>query len=314
MREQGVAQTSTLRMGPAEWTLLVLLSFFWAGSFLFYKLLVPSLPPFAIVFGRVLLASAALNAAIVLLGGRMPTGGRLWASFAVMGLLNNVVPFTLIVYGETQVSSGVASILNATTPLFTAIAAQLFTAEERIDARKLGGFGFGFCGVAILVGPAVAAGSARTELGGELAVLGAAMSYGAAGVFGRRFRALPPLTVACGQVTSSAALLLPLFVLVDRPWTLPMPGPGAWGALLGLALVSTALAYVVFFRILALAGATAVSLVTLLVPVGAVLLGWSVLGERLAPSASAGMALIGFGLACLDGRLLDRARSWARTA
>lgn len=302
-----------LRMDAAGWGLLAVLALLWAGSFFFFKVLVAALPPFSIVFGRVLIAAAVLNLAVMLRGARMPGGTRLWAGFAALGLLNNVVPYSLIVYGETEVSSGVASILNATTPLFTVIAAQLFTADEKLDGRKLAGLGLGFCGVAVLVGPSAMEGLRPGDAAGELAVLGAAASYGVAGVFGRRFRALPPLTVACAQLTASAALAMPLFVAVDRPWTLAMPGGGAWAALLGLSLLSTALAYILFFRILARAGATAASLVTLLVPAGAVLLGWLALDERLAPSAWAGMALIGLGLACLDGRVLDRMRARRRT-
>ncbi len=305
---------ATLRMGPAEWGQLLALALLWAGSFFFYKVLVTALPPFTIVFGRVLIAAVLLDLAILLRGGRLPRVARLWASFAVMGLINNLVPFSLIVLGETRISSGLASILNATTPMFTVLAAQAFTADEKLDAAKVAGLALGFVGVALLVGPAALSGLAGGDAWGEVAVLGAALSYGLAGVFGRRFRGLPPLTVASAQLSASAVLTLPLCLAVDRPWTLPAPGIAVWAALLALAVVSTALAYVLFFRILARAGATNVSLVTLLVPVGAVLLGAAALDERLAPSAWAGMALIGMGLACLDGRMLARLRRRPRPA
>lgn len=303
-----------LRMGPAEWGLLAVLALLWAGSFFFYKVLVASLPPLTVVFGRVAIAAVLLDLVILLRGGRIPHDGRLWASFAVMGLLNNLVPFSLIVLGETRISSGLASILNATTPMFTVLVAQAFTADEKLDAAKIAGLTLGFAGVAVLVGPAALAGLGGGDAWGEVAVLGAALSYGLAGVFGRRFRGLPPLTVASAQLSASAVLTLPLCLLVDRPWALPMPGLPVWAALLSLAVVSTAIAYVLFFHILARAGATNVSLVTLLVPVGAVLLGAAALDERLAASAWAGMALIGLGLACLDGRLLARLRRRPRPA
>ena len=299
---------ATLRMGPAEWGLLAALAVLWAGSFFFFKVLVVALPPFTIVFGRVTIAAVLLDLAILLRGGRIPRDARLWASFAAMGLLNNLVPFSLIVLGETRISSGLASVLNATTPMFTVLVAQAFTADEKLDGAKVAGLALGFVGVAVLVGPAALSGHGGGDTWGEIAVLGAALSYGFAGVFGRRFHGLPPMTVAAAQLSASAILTLPLVLMVDRPWTLPMPGPGVWMAFLSLAAFSTALAYVLFFRILARSGATNVSLVTLLVPVGAVLLGAAALGERLAPTVWAGMALIGLGFACLDGRVIGRLR------
>lgn len=289
-------------MGGAEWGLLVALALLWAGSFFFYKLLVAVLAPFTIVFARVAIAAAVLNLVVVLRGARLPVGAGLWARFAVLGLLNNAVPFSLIVFGETRLSSGVASILIATTPMFTILAARVVSRDETLGAGKLAGLALGICGVGALVGPAALEGLGRGDAWAHWAVLAAALSYGCAGVFGRRFRALPPLTVACAQLSSSAVLMLPIMILADRPWTLPMPGAGSWAALLGLSLFSTALAYILFFRILARAGATAVSLVTLLVPVGAVLLGTAFLEERVGASGWAGMALVGLGLLVLDGR------------
>lgn len=307
-----MASEARLRMGGTEWALLAALALLWAGSYLFFKVLVAALPPFTIVFGRVAIAAAALNLALLLRRERLPAGRAGWAAFAAMGLLNNVVPYALIAFGEEHVPSGVASILVATTPMFTVLVARTFARDEGFGAAKALGLALGFCGVAALVGPAALADLGRGDAAGQAAVLGAALSYGCAGVYGRRFRALPPLAVACGQLTASAALALPLAVLVDRPWTLPVPGPGAWAALLGLALFSTALAYLLFFTILARAGATAASLVTLVVPVGAVLLGAAALGEAVSASSWAGMAAIGSGLLCLDGRALGRAAAWLR--
>lgn len=299
-----MASNAKLRMGASDWGLLGGLALLWAGSFFFYKVLVLELRPFTIVFARVALAALVLHLVLLLRGARLPAHRGSWASFAAMGLLNNVVPFSLIVFGETKVSSGVASILNATTPMFTVLVAQAFTRDEKLDAGKSAGLLLGVAGVAALVGPSALGRLGRGDGPAQLAVLAAALSYGCAGVFGRRFRGVPPLKVACGQLTASAAMTLPLVMLVDRPWTQAAPGAGAWAALFGLALFSTALAYLLFFRLLARAGAIGVSLVTLLVPVGAVLLGWAALGERLTASAFAGLALIGAGLAVLDGRAL----------
>lgn len=297
--------TTSLRMGAAEWGLLLLLALLWAGSFFFYKILVLALPPLTVVSGRVLIAALLLNIIILARGGRSPADSRLWAAFLLMGLLNNVVPYALIAFGETKVSSGLASILNATTPMFTVVVAQLFTADEKLDSAKIAGLVTGFAGVMVLVGPDALAGIGRGNVLWEAAVLGASFSYGLAGVFGRRFRKVPPLTVAACQLSASACVALPLCLVVDRPWSLPMPGLGVWTALIGLAVPSTAIAYLLFFRILARAGATNVSLVTLLVPVGAVLLGAWALDETLPPSAWAGVVIIAVGLACLDGRALS---------
>lgn len=298
-------------MEAAEWGLLLVLSGLWGGSFLFYKILVAALPPFSVVFGRVAVAALVLNLALLLRREAMPREARTWRAFLVMGLFNNVIPFSLIAYGETHIASGLASILNATTPMFTALVAHVATTSEKLTRGKALGIGLGFAGVAVLVGPEALTRLAGGDLLGKGAVLLASISYGFAGVFGRRFRGLPPMKVATGQVTASTVLALPLFLLFDRPWTLPAPSLGLWAALLGLAVPSTALAYMLFFRILARAGATNVSLVTLLIPVSATLLGAFLLAETISADTVAGMALIALGLACIDGRPL---RLFKRTA
>ena len=231
-----------------------------------------------------------------------------------MGLINNLVPFSLIVFGETRIDSGLASILNASTPMFAALAAHVATANEKLTGAKTAGIALGFAGVAVLVGPDALEHFGGGDVLGKLAIVLASLSYGVASVFGRRFRSVAPMKVATGQLTCSALMTLPLCLLADRPWTLPLPGPGVWGALLGLAVPSTAVAYMLFFRILARAGATNVTLVTLLVPVGAVLLGAWALGETLSPEVFAGMALIALGLACIDGRPLRWVRGSLRAA
>jgi len=293
------------RMGPVEWLLLVALSVIWGGSFFFAKIALAQLPPFCIVLARVGIAAAALNILLPVLGLRLPTDGASWRAFFVMGILNNLMPFSLIVWGQTQIASGLASILNATTPLFAAVFAHFLTHDERLTANRLVGVALGFAGVAIMIGTEAFAGLNRHILG-ELSVIAAAVSYAFASIFGRRFRGRPPLVTAAGQVTATTLLVLPVMLAVDRPWNLPMPGPSTWGALLGLALLCTALAYVIFFRILATAGATNLMLVTLLIPVSALLLGTTLLDESLDPHALAGMGLIGLGLAAIDGRPFAR--------
>ena len=244
----------------------------------------------------------ALWAALAALRVRMPRAPGLWAAFLGVGLLNNAVPFALFVWGQHHIASGLAAILNATTPLFTVVVAHLLTPDEPLTPGKAAGVAVGFVGVVVMLGADLLAGLG-TGLLTQAACLAATLSYAFAGVFGRRFRRMgvPPLATAAGQVTASTLVMLPLALLVDRPWALP--GPGTWAALVGLGLLSTALAYVLYFRLLAAAGATNLLLVTFLIPVSAILLGALALGEELETKHFIGMALIGAGLAFIDGRL-----------
>ena len=290
-----------LRMGPIEWALLVTLSVLWGGSFFFAEIALEDLPPFTVVAGRVGFGAIALIAVVYVTGQRMPSAAGVWLSFFIMGVLNNAIPFTLIVWGQQYIESGLASILNATTPIFTVLVAHVLTSDEKLTGGRLAGVGLGLCGVVLLIGPEALAGLGAAGLG-QLAVLAAALSYAFAGVFGRRLRSLPTTVAAAGMVTASTAIMVPLALWLEAPWTLS-PGPAAIWATLGVALLSTALAYLIYFRILAAAGATNLLLVTFLIPVSALLLGMGFLGERPDWTAFAGMAVIFAGLAAIDGRL-----------
>ncbi len=294
-------------MGPLEWFLLIILSVLWGGSFFFSKVALAELRPFTVVLGRVGIAALALNLIVRASGHRMPGSREIWGMFLVMGLLNNLIPFSLIFWGQTQIASGLASILNATTPLWTILLAHL-TGDERLTANRLGGVAFGLVGVTVMIGPDVLGGLGLKMLA-QLAVLGAAFSYALAGIYGKRFKAIPPYVTAAGQITCTTLMMIPIALFVDRPWLLPMPGIKTWGALLALALLSTAVAYVLYFRLLSTAGATNLLLVTLLIPVSALLLGTSILGERLDPRHFIGMGLTGLGLVVIDGRLLRKIES-----
>lgn len=287
----------------SDWALLGLLSIIWGGSFLFVAVAVKELPPLIIVALRVSLAALALQVVLRVMGLQLPRQRQAWAAFFGMGLLNNVIPFSLIVWGQSHIASGLASILNATTPLFTVIVAHYLTADEKLTGSRLGGVLVGFVGVAVMIGSAVLT-SLNTNVLAQLAVLGGALSYGLSGVFGRRFKTLgiPPLVAAAGQVTASSCILVPVSLLVDRPWTLTMPSTATVLSILALALVSTAFAYLIFFRLLARAGATNVGLVTFLIPVSAILFGVLILGETLEGRHFVGMALIAAGLMLIDGR------------
>jgi len=302
-------------MSQYEWLLLVILSIVWGGSFFFVGVAVEVLPPLTIVALRVSLAALALLAVVHFTGLRMPTNPKIWIAFILMGILNNVIPFTLIVWGQTHIASGLASILNATTPLFTIVAAHFLTKDEKMTTRKLTGVIIGFAGVVIMLGHEALAGLGDSVFA-KLAVLGAAISYSLAGIFGRRFAqsGIKPVVTATGQVTASSILLIPLAVFYDKPLTLPMPGFDIWFAIIGLALISTAFAYILYFRILSTAGATNLLLVTLLIPVSAILLGTAVLGEQLELKHMLGMGLISIGLLSIDGRavqlLIRRFPNW----
>jgi drug/metabolite transporter (DMT)-like permease len=288
-------------MSGADWLLLVILSLLWGGSFFFAKIAVAELPPFTLALGRVAIAAAILVVLVRLAGDSLGVLARLWRHFAVLGLLSNAVPFSLIFWGQTVIPSGLASILNATTPIFTVVVAHFATMDERLDAAKLVGIAAGFFGVVIMLGPDVF-GDIGANVWAQIACLAAALSYAFAGVYGRRLKEQPVTVVAAGQLIAATVMLTPVVALLDRPWTLPLPSGTALGALLALAALSTALAYVIYFRILARAGAINLMLVTFLIPVSAILLGMLVLGERLSPRHFAGMAVIALGLAAIDGR------------
>lgn len=298
-------------MTPGEWATLLVLSGVWGGSFFFNAVAVADLPVLTVVTARVGIAALLLAGFLALAGYRFPRDARVWAAFGVMGLLNNALPFTLIVWGQTMVPSGVASVINAATPLFGVVLAHYLTADEPMTANRVAGVLVGLAGVAVMVGGAVGGGDA---LLGEIACLAATLCYACATIFGRRFRVMgiSPMVTAAGQLIAASAALLPLALAIDSPWALPAPGLPAVAAVFGLAAVSTAFAYVLFFRLLATAGATNLLLVTLLVPVSAILLGTTFLGEVLQARQVAGMGLIALGLAAIDGRPWRAARRGLR--
>jgi drug/metabolite transporter (DMT)-like permease len=285
-------------MNRTEWALLLLLALLWGGSFFFGKVALAAVPPLTLVVLRTGIAALALLAFLAATGRRLPSALAAWRGFLVMGLLNNAIPFALINWGQTRIDSGLAAILNATTPLFTVILAHLVTSDEKLTRNRMAGVVLGFAGVVVMIGPAALGGAGLAKL----AVLAAAASYACAGLYGRRLGGLAPATAACGMLVAATLIMLPLALVLDRP-ALPA-GAVIWEAVGALALFSTALAYIVYFRILATAGATNLLLVTFLIPVSALLLGGIVLGERPDATAFAGMALIFLGLVAVDGRLV----------
>lgn len=294
------------RMTALDWSLLIALSILWGGSFLFGRIAVAEVPPLTLVLARVGIAALALHVVLRVRGLSFAPTTAGWRDYLVMGLLNNLIPFGLIFFGQIEIGAGLAAVINGMTPFWSALMARA-TGVERLPVRKAIGVMLGFAGLAVTVGPAALDGL-DAPLIAQLAVVGATISYGAASVFGRRFKAQPPMLTATGQLTASTLLILPAALLIDTPWTLPVPGAAALGAVFGLALASTALAYILFFRVLASAGATNVALVTLLIPVSAIALGALILGEAVEARQIGGMALIALGLAVIDGRLLTLLR------
>ena len=289
------------RMTGSEWLLLITLSLVWGLVFFLGEVALLELPPLTIVFCRVALAAMALYVVLRLSGLILPATLGAWSAFLVMGALNNAIPFGLIIWGQTTISGGLAAILNATTPVFTILVAHFCTADEKMSLGRFIGVMTGLAGVAVMIGPE-ALGGLDAATWGQIAVIAAALSYACAGVYGRRFSGQSPMVIACGQLVCSSLLMLPLALFLDRPWTLDPPSILTWAAVLGIALPGTALAYLIYFRLLASAGATNLLLVTILIPVSAVLLGAVFLGERLDPQQLPGIALIVLGLAAIDGR------------
>ncbi|SIQ21775.1 Permease of the drug/metabolite transporter (DMT) superfamily [Rhizobium sp. RU20A] len=313
-RQNTTAATGQPAMAPSmtlgTWALLALLGLIWGGSFFFGRIAVQQVPPLTIAFLRLGIAALALHLYLRGREGLYPALKARAPAFLILGLMNNAVPHSLILMGQTEIGAGLAAILNATTPIWTVIIANIWTADEKLTAAKLTGTILGLIGTVLLVGPAAIAdlfgADHHVPFWALLLPIGAAISYGIATTYGRRFRDLPPTVTATGQLTASSLIVLPVALAVDQPWTIAMPTTAAISAILALALISTAWGYILFFRIMARAGATNTSLVTLLVPPSAILLGVLFLGESLSLLDAAGMLVIALGLIMLDGRLPGR--------
>ena len=292
-------------MSLAVWGQLLLLGLLWGGSFFFARIAVAEMPPLVLVFWRVLIAAVALHVWLRVRGVNIRPILDHAGNFVALALLNNVIPFSLIFAGQTEIGAGLASVLNATTPFWTIIVANALTSDEKFSATKISGVLLGIAGTAVMIGPGLLAG-----LGGpvwaKLAIVGAAVSYAFAVVFAKRFRALPSTLVATGQLTASTLIMLPVMLVFYDYAEVFSGGRTTWLAVVALALASTAFAYFLYFSILASAGATNASLVTLIVPATAILLGALVLSERLELFEIGGMALIAAGLVTIDGRLFAR--------
>ena len=296
-------------MTGREWAILLFLAVIWGGAFLFIGIAVRHVDPLTYVWLRLTIAAGAMFVFLRLKGERLGLPRQVWGSILLLALLNNALPFTLFGWGQTHIASGLASILNATTPIWGVLVAHLFTDDERMTPRKIAGVLLGFGGVAVMIGPTLLA-NVGTDVLAQLACIVAALCYAVAAVWARRFRrqGLKPMSVTTGQLSAGALMMLPLALVVDQPWTQPLPPVSAWAAIAALAIFCTALGYVLYFRLIDSAGATNALLVTLLVPPFAIVFGSLFLNEVLAPQDFAGLALIALGLAAIDGRLLRKLR------
>jgi drug/metabolite transporter (DMT)-like permease len=307
---------SAPKMTAREWGLLILLSILWGGAFFFAAVALKEFTHHGLAFFRVLVAAIALGAAGLLLRLPFPRGWAAWRGIAVLALFGTALPFTMLYWAQTQIASGLAAILNAMTPIFTLLVAHVYTRDEKLDSQRLLGVLAGVGGVAIIVGPS-AVSQQESHILAEIAVLGAGLCYAIASVLGRRFAGQPPVTISFAQMVVGSLYLLPVMLLTGAPLRVESPSLTALGSVLAIGLLCTALAFVIFFRILVRAGATNAVLVTLLVPVSAILLGVLVLGESLSTRQFGGLLLIAMGLLINDGRpvqfLRDRIRGlWQR--
>ena len=299
------AHVIRVQMNRSDWVILGTLAIIWGGAFFFIGVAVRHVTPLTYVWLRLTIAAAAMWLFLHFKGEKLGLPASAWGSILLLALLNNALPFTLFGWGQTHIASGLASILNATTPIWGVLVAHFLTHDERMSPRKIAGVLLGFGGVATMIGPSLLS-SLGTNALAQLACVTASLSYALAAVWARRFRkqGISPLSVTTGQLSAGALMMLPLSMIVDRPWTHPFPPLTAIGAITALALFCTAFGYVLYFRLIATSGATNALLVTLLVPPVAILLGALFLNETLAAQDFAGLGLIALGLAAIDGRLL----------
>lgn len=290
-----------LQLDTRDWSRLVFLSVLWGATFFFTGVALKELPPLTLVFLRLSLAALILLPVLWINGIRFPVGVAGWRPCAVMALINNVIPFSLIVTAQTYIPGGTASVLNATTPVFTVLVAAAFGAEKLI-LRRVAGVVLGLVGVVILKGDDFDITSQQSI--GIAFCLGATTSFGFSALWAtRKLGGLPPIGTAAFQLMSASVMMFVLAMMFDRPWQLPMPGHITWLAILGLASLSTALAFIIFFQIVLRSGASNVMLVTLPVPVSTILLGYFILGERIEPREIVGALIIGSALLVMDGRV-----------
>ncbi len=295
------------RMSTADWGIIMLLSLLWGGAFFMIELGLRGFPPNTLVFLRMALAVPPMLLILKIFGHHLPTDRKSWQQLFVLGAINAALPFILFFWGQTQIESGLASVLNATTPLWGVVTAHFLTRDEKATPARVVGVLLGLAGIIVMVGTEALGGITGSVLA-QLACLAATLLYALAAVYGRTLSqsTMTPLVVATGQVITAAIFMLPVMLIADHPWTLPAAGWDAWAGAIGLAIPSTAIAYFFYFRLIDRAGASNAMLVAFIMPVVAIILGVVALGETVEPKELAGAALIALGLLAIDGRFLPK--------
>lgn len=291
-----------MALSPRTWSALVLLALIWGASFLSIRIALDEVGPLTAVAHRTFWAMLVLWAVVAVMRLPLPRDPKIWGAFLIMGLLNNVIPFALMTWGQLYIETGLTSILNASTAVFGVLAAAIFFADERLSLRKITGVSLGFLGVATAIGLENFRDFNLRSLA-QLAILGGTVSYALAGVWGRKTLAgLTPQIAAAGMLTGSTLITLPVALIYEGPVQLDLQ-PATYLAIGYYSIVATAGAYLLYYYVLARAGSGNLLLVTLLIAPVAILLGALVRDEALNPNAYAGFALLALGLAVLDGRL-----------
>jgi len=302
-RSAGPAQS----MSAGSWALVCALSILWGLGFFLNTIALRELDPFTINLARIAIAALVLAAAVYLGGLRLPSTGGQWVSYTVMAILNCVIPFNIVLWSQTHISAGLAAILNASTPLFSVLVAHFVTGHERITFVRLAGIVVGLMGVSVVIGHSVLDEPDHNTLA-QIGMLVAAILYALAAAYGRRFRYEPPLVTAAGQFVAATIVMVPVALVFGKAQIPFQPSNETVGAVAVLGIVCMGLGYIIAFRVLAAAGGTNMLLVTLMIPASAVLLDTAFLGRSLEANHLEGFALIGFGLAIVDGRLVRRVR------
>lgn len=294
-------------MSTADWGIILLLSLLWGGAFFMIELGLRGFPPNTLVFLRMALAVPPMLLILKFIGHRLPGDSKSWRQLFVLGAINAALPFILFFWGQTQIDSGLASVLNATTPLWGVVTAHFLTRDEKATPSRIIGVLLGIAGIVVMVGTEALGGISGSVLA-QLACLAATLSYAFAAIYGRTLSqsTMTPMVVATGQVITAAILMLPVALIVDHPWALAAPGWDAWAGAIGLAIPSTAIAYFYYFRLIDRAGASNAMLVAFIMPVIAIILGVVALGETVELKEIAGAVLIALGLVAIDGRFLPK--------
>ena len=291
-------------MSKQAWSLLLLLSAIWGASFLFIEMALVALSPASLVFFRVLIGAMTLGFVIIVTRRALPKQASFWLSTFVMGAINNVIPFTLIAYGQVTITGGMASIINANTAFFGVLVAAIFIVNERLSAHRLFGVIIGVSGVVIVVGPSELSQFDLTSIG-QLAVILATLSYAFASVWGRLKLQGYDSIVTAFATTLSASLILGVYLLVTQSFPVFDVTISIVIVAIGLGMIGTGYAYMIYFRILALAGASNLMLVTIIVPIFAVTLDAIFLSQWVSVREMLGFGIIALGLAVMDGRVLS---------